>query len=373
MSIFCMFGFHSWRGCKCQRCGKTRDAEHRWRKCKCEMCGKVRDTEHEWSGCKCAVCGKTRDRDHNWGDAKCQTCGAQLSTDEMAKRWAEKLQSTTDYHALAAYLCSYHSHVDDPLGYNRSVDLWNAKNRYAREILLTAGAEAVDTMLAEMEKGKDKDYDVAKILVRIGDPRAVPLLKRLDDRDQWGAYGVHSEITDFVNKFPQYHGEVEKLPCPICGKVRPVTETKQCGDKRFCEGSCWSKRGRVVEHGIGTDCPFYAEGVCMAGGRDTGLCSLQSGPYESSCHVYAMHKGTVGLRTCAACGAQWRSTYGAMKDMSMFGPQAQVSATYDPANLLGLSCTECGRSFCKNCLSGRIPCTLPGGSCPQCGGKLNLA
>jgi hypothetical protein len=213
----------------------------------------------------------------------------------MANRWAEKLQNTKDYHALAAYLCAYHSHSDDPLGYNRSVDLWNAKNRYAQNILRKAGAEAVDAMLTEMEKGEDKDYDVARILVAIGDPRAVPLLKRLDDRDTWGAYGGHSDITAFVNKYPQHHGEVEKLPCPICGTVRPVTETQQCGDKRFCEGSCWSKRGRVLEHGIGTDCPFYAEGVCMAGGRDTGLCSLQVGSYATSCHVYAMHAGTVGL------------------------------------------------------------------------------
>jgi hypothetical protein len=169
------------------------------------------------------------------------------------------------------------------------VDLWNAKNRYARDILLNAGAEAVDAMLAEMEKGEDKDYDVAKILVRIGDPRAVPLLKQLDDRGQWDAYGGHSEISEFVNKYPQYHREVEKVTCPICGKVRLVTETKPCADKRFCEGHCWSKRGRVIRHGIGSSCPYYAEGVCMAGGRDTGLCSLQQGTYRTSCHVYAMY------------------------------------------------------------------------------------
>jgi len=307
MSILCMFGIHSWKdckcghcgktrdaehqwkGCKCASCGKVRDAEHHWRKCKCDVCGKVTDTEHEWSGCKCVVCGETRDRDHNWGDAGCRTCGAELSTEEMARRWADKLQSTKDYHALAAYLCAYHNHVDDPLGYNRSVELWNEKNRYARNILLKAGAEAVDAMVEEMEKGKSKSYYVADILVTIGNPRAVPLLKRLNDRDQWGAEGGISGITKFLNKYPQYHGEVEKLPCPICGKVRPVTDTKLCDDKRFCEGSCWSKRGRVIKHGIGSDCPHYAEGVCMAGGRDTGLCSLEQGTYSTSCYVYAIH------------------------------------------------------------------------------------
>jgi hypothetical protein len=144
------------------------------------------------------------------------------------------------------------------------------------------------------------------------------------------------------------------------------------GDTYFCKDTCWKKRGRVLAHGIGTDCSFYSEGMCTAGDGDT-LCSLGSGSYKSSCYVYAMHKGTVGLKSCALCGAQWRSTYGAMKDMSLFGPQAHVSATYDPENLLGLNCTQCGRSFCKKCLGGKIPSSLPGGSCPQCGGKLSLA
>jgi hypothetical protein len=307
VSILCTFKIHSWKGCTCIRCGKTRDtahpwkgckcascgkvrdAEHRWLKCKCEVCGKVRDTEHEWSGCKCSVCGEIRARDHNWGDVTCRTCGVELSADELAKRWAEKLQSTKDYRALAAYLCAYHCHSDSPLGFKRSAALWNAMKGYAQDILLKAGAEAVDAMIAEMEKGENKDYDVAKILVSIGDPRAVPLLKRLDDRDEWRAFYSHGDITTFVNKYPQYHGEVEKLSCPICGKIRSVTETKPCGDQRFCEDSCWSKRGRVIKHGIGSSCPYYTEGVCRAGGRDTGLCSLQEGTYRTSCHVYAMH------------------------------------------------------------------------------------
>lgn len=285
--------------------------------------------------------------------------------------WAQKLKDKKDYHALAAYLCSYHSHPSGS-GYSRSVDLWNAKNDCALKVLREAGAEAVDAMLSEMESGEDKEYDVAEILVEIGNPKAVPLLKKLNDRGEWSAYGGVTGLKEFLDKYPQYQGDVEKVRCAICGKVRPVTETKQCEDKWFCEELCWSKRGRVIKAGTGTDCPFYSEGMCTAGDGDF-LCSLQSGSYESSCHVYAMHRGTVGLRSCAACGAQWRSTYGAMQDMSLFGPQAVVSARYDPENLLGLTCTQCGKSFCKRCLSGRIPSSLPGGSCPQCGGKLNLA
>jgi len=246
-------------------------------------CGKIRDTEHEWSGCKCAVCGSFRDRDHNWDDEKCRTCGRRLSADLIAKRWAEKLQATKDYHALAAYCCTYSSE-------DESSDLWSAKRVNALEVLSLGGRDAVDAMLAEMERGKDKDSRVADILVDIGDPKAVPLLKQLLDRDEWDSYSwTYKRTLKFINCYPQYQGEVEKVACATCGKVRPVTETKQCKDKRFCKDTCWSKRGGVLEHGIGTDCPFYAEGVCMAGGRDTGLCSLQTGSYVSSCHVYAMH------------------------------------------------------------------------------------
>ncbi len=282
---------HEWGGCTCRGCNKTRDQGHHWRHCKCERCGKVKDTGHEWNGCKCTVCGQTRGVQHDWGDEGCRRCGVALPLDEIARRWADRLKRSKDYHALAAYLCTYHDHVNDPLGHSHSVDLWNKKIRYAEAILLEAGTEAVDAMLSEMESGESKDWDVAQILVEIGDPKAVPLLKRLSDRGQWDAHVEHDKITQFVNKYPHYHGESEKEACPICGKVRPVTETERCGDKRFCEGSCWSKRGRVVQHGIGTDCPHYAEGVCMAGGRDTGLCSLQTGHYSTSCHVYSLHPG----------------------------------------------------------------------------------
>ncbi len=59
MGIPCIFGFHNWGGCKCTRCGKSRDEEHKWNGCKCTTCGK---TNHDWSeNCeKCARCGKLR-------------------------------------------------------------------------------------------------------------------------------------------------------------------------------------------------------------------------------------------------------------------------------------------------------------------------
>jgi len=35
----CLLG-HKWNGCKCEKCGKTRDMQHKWLGCVCESCGK---------------------------------------------------------------------------------------------------------------------------------------------------------------------------------------------------------------------------------------------------------------------------------------------------------------------------------------------
>ncbi len=285
--IKCLFGNHQWEGCKCMSCGQVRDSQHLWSKCKCALCGKVRavkESEHDWSGCKCSLCGETRDWGHEWGDAKCLKCGARLSTSETAKRWAQRLADAKDYASLAAYMLVYNFQSPD------GVDLCNAKHSCAKEVLVKAGTDAIDAILEQIPKADgSNDYELAQILVKIGDVRAVPLLKRLDDTDKWSAYGCRSDITEFVNKFPQFHGPVEKVSCAVCGKVRLVTETRQCEDKRFCIETCWRKRGHVIRHGIGTGCPHYQEGVCVIGERDTGLCSLQEGNYRSSCNVYALH------------------------------------------------------------------------------------
>ena len=55
----CLFG-HKWDGCKCTKCGKTRDEGHDWDGCKCTKCGKTRDEGHKWEGARCARYGATR-------------------------------------------------------------------------------------------------------------------------------------------------------------------------------------------------------------------------------------------------------------------------------------------------------------------------
>ncbi len=289
MGILCAFGLHPWTGCKCEGCGRTRDAEHRWngcecascykvrdvehrwRGCKCEVCTRTRDAEHPWRGCKCPECGKVRNQDHDWADERCGRCGARPTPEQ----WAARLEGSKDYRVLASYLLR-----DSAL--ERNSELRSSKRYYARKSLERAGVDAVPAILEELEKDDSNfpDHELAGILVDIGDPSAVPLLKRLGDRGAWDPY-YPRKITEFVESYPQFHGGVEQVTCAVCGRVRPVAETARVDDKRFCRDSCWSKRGRVIEHGIGTGCPQYVDGLCVVAGEDTGPCSLQEGTYQN--------------------------------------------------------------------------------------------
>jgi hypothetical protein len=112
MHLKCLVGMHEWAGCKCPKCGKTRDEGHKWAGCKCPKCGKTRDeghdwsvdcekcsrctktrnvghqlkncrceicrfVRHQWSLCKCEICGEIRNKEHDWQRGKCIVCGRQ--------------------------------------------------------------------------------------------------------------------------------------------------------------------------------------------------------------------------------------------------------------------------------------------------------
>ena len=76
----CIFG-HKWDGCKCSKCGKTRDELHNWQGCKCSRCGKTRNEEHQWqrvSGkclMRCAICSAEKSMSHEWDGCICKNCG----------------------------------------------------------------------------------------------------------------------------------------------------------------------------------------------------------------------------------------------------------------------------------------------------------
>ncbi len=107
MKLTCLFGLHTWSGCTCTACGRTRDQEHdwsqdceqcarcgamrtnahRWNRCVCTNCGQTRDKGHDWSkDCeKCNICGKTRASDHKWNGLKCKKCGIEGTISDILK------------------------------------------------------------------------------------------------------------------------------------------------------------------------------------------------------------------------------------------------------------------------------------------------
>ena len=75
MSLTCKIKIHSWNGCICSKCDKTRDANHSWNGCICSKCDKTREASHCWDGCKCSKCGKIRNEYHSWKGCQCSNCG----------------------------------------------------------------------------------------------------------------------------------------------------------------------------------------------------------------------------------------------------------------------------------------------------------
>jgi hypothetical protein len=64
--VSCKVVGHKWEGCKCTRCGATRDEGHKFKpvegKCeqKCTICGIVKPLPHQWEGDKCTRCGASK-------------------------------------------------------------------------------------------------------------------------------------------------------------------------------------------------------------------------------------------------------------------------------------------------------------------------
>ncbi|MDR0501534.1 MAG: zinc ribbon domain-containing protein [Coriobacteriales bacterium] len=85
--VSCKVVGHNFLGCKCTRCGETRDQGHDFRpvqgKCeqKCRVCGKIDEGEHTWvpvnGKCeqKCKICGETETIPHTYDGDRCTRCG----------------------------------------------------------------------------------------------------------------------------------------------------------------------------------------------------------------------------------------------------------------------------------------------------------
>ena len=80
MGLGCKIFGHKWNGCKCAKCGETRDEGHDWDficEGQCKRCGKKSAVSHDWDLCKgkCKRCGKMQVAQHEWIDYQCSRCG----------------------------------------------------------------------------------------------------------------------------------------------------------------------------------------------------------------------------------------------------------------------------------------------------------
>jgi len=213
---------------------------------------------------------------------------------ESAEQWAQRLKEKKDYRALAA--------INNSQDYNDPFH-WR-KRDIANRILVENGAEALDYIIEELRTDGVGSIELAEVLVKIGDPKAVPILKKKLDRGDFNPYLTQApSIREFVEKYPELTGDVEMVKCFLCGKIRPVTETLGYHDKeevkRFCRDVCWRRRGRFYGSEAGVGCPYYKmDRMCGAGSGEPSPCSFTFavGPSYSSCYVYRYARAQQGRK-----------------------------------------------------------------------------
>lgn len=199
---------------------------------------------------------------------------------ESPREWAQRLKEIRDYRALAATITDR--------AYDPRVEAQRQKRLHAMDALEEAGSEAVDSILdvAGAGMGALAGEDLAELLVKIGDPKAVPFLKKMLDRDEFYS-STKGRVEGFVSRYPELYGAAEITFCSLCGKSRPVNELRHVNpDYYFCRDTCWNRRGKIVgsKNAGALGCPFYSEGMCTVDGGNT--CSLSFGSYNTTCYVY---------------------------------------------------------------------------------------
>jgi hypothetical protein len=157
------------------------------------------------------------------------------------------------------------------------------------DALKEAGSEALNAILDGLAVSQDilSNADLAEILVKIADPKAVPLLKKKLDSGEIHDSNAKKDAEAFVNKYPELHEPAEMAVCSLCGKSRPILELRKVNPNFFfCIDTCWNRRGKIVgsKHAGTLGCPFYSEGMCTGDGGNT--CSLSFGSYSTTCYVY---------------------------------------------------------------------------------------
>ena len=164
MSLKCLFG-HKWNGCKCDKCGKTRDVGHEFSpihgSCReqCEKCGITRSLEHKFKlmpdRCveKCTICGSEQPQ-HHWVEVsgycvkKCSICGEMAANHEMIAGKCPKcgkeflikqlFENQQHYSALIAAL-NIGANIDNPHFDDKIKNLFGKlRNTFAVSLVLPA-------------------------------------------------------------------------------------------------------------------------------------------------------------------------------------------------------------------------------------------
>jgi hypothetical protein len=144
-----------------------------------------------------------------------------------------------------------------------------------------------------------------------------------------------------------------------------------------------------VTAGIGYDCPFYSEGMCLVGGGHRGggrnPCSLGTGNYWTDCHVYPTtglngkydkEKGEATrrraqLKKCYRCKVtlQVSENVDFRYGIGEFASEREFRTAGEAA---GVSCAICNADFCHKCMvtSGKRHPSSGGLACLDCGGHM---
>jgi hypothetical protein len=141
--------------------------------------------------------------------------------------------------------------------------------------------------------------------------------------------------------------------------------------------------------GIGYDCPYYSQGMCLVGGGHRGgghdLCSLGTGNYWTDCYVYP-NTGLKGkydkekgedarrrahLKKCNRCkvSLQVPENVDFRYAIGEFASEHEFTITSDAA---GVSCAVCHADFCHKCMVtfGERHPSSGGLACLTCGGRM---
>src|SRR5215208_3804468 len=101
------------------------------------------------------------------------------------------------------------------------------KEKVAKQYLISAGSNALDGIIKALSKDTWGKQPLSKILVEIGDPRVVPLLKKMIDRASYRGF-YDPEVHEFVEKYSYMLNE-ENLKCALCGKDNTASEMRFFG------------------------------------------------------------------------------------------------------------------------------------------------